>query len=158
MRAIALLLILIGSFSAAVAKDSSKLLPPSRAGYYRLLQGTDGCPKEVTWKYIPSCHGFDVIETDGGIANSHSIHHMFCNVDRAPLTAEYRISSWEKYRIRTVVKTGDNHVHRKQVKEGTINQAQFRIETEETLVFDKFAFVFDKSVGGKGWSCLFRKF
>lgn len=158
MRALALFIILIGNMAGAVVKDASPLLPPSRAGYYRLLQGTDGCPKEVTWRFQPSCHGFDIIETESGLSTPHSIHHMFCNVNRAPLTAEYRISSWEKYRVRSVVKTGDNHIHKKQVKEGTINQAQFRVETEETLVFDQYAFVFDKSVGGKGWSCLYRKF
>lgn len=158
MRIIVLFFIFCGNLFAAPALQTSELLPASRAGYYRYQQGTDGCPKEVTWRNQPSCHGFDLIETKRGVVTRDSVHHVFCNVDRAPLTYDYKISSWEKYRIRTVVKILDQHVHKKQIKEGVINGAQFKITTEETLIFDQHSFVFDKSVGGKGWSCLYKKY
>lgn len=155
--------ILLGSFAEArelTAKEYRTLFVNSyqRAGVYHLTDGTQGCPTELTWKNDTACQGFQLIYTKKGRVTENSPRYMFCSINKGSALKTYKVSSWEKYLVRATTTWKENVIHKIQNTDHSVNDAVVSKRGEESLILDQEAFVFDRSVQGQGWSCLYKKY
>lgn len=130
----------------------------AREGRYALQQGTDHCPQELTWKRLPKCSGFQLSETRYGRAFPEARQELFCHINKGSYTDLQRNQARESFKVRYKVQADERLAQKDQEIERNFNGAPYTVELQASVILDnEKSFMFDRSLNGHGWSCLYKK-
>lgn len=146
--------LLVSSWADAAVSFAST----QRYGKYRLTGGTDDCPQELNWEAQAKCvGGFRLQEIN---AKDKLLTHSenFCNVDKKAPTKIKRARGDEKFDISYTVQTDGPVIQKNQTIQHHIHDATYSIQLQASLILsDESSFLYERSLGNKGWSCLYKK-
>lgn len=159
MRVFLSVSLMLFSFAAfAQGPSRSVFTAPHFSGVYDLQQGTDDCPEQLRWRERPACGGFQLNETHRGQVLPGAYQELFCHINKGSFTEMQRQRGSESLRVRYNVRADDRLAQKEQQIEHRLNGVPYNVELQASVILDDGRqFLLDRSLGGKGWSCLYRK-
>ncbi len=153
------MLIFLLANSHAQAAAPTRFSSPQMYGNYSLREGTDDCPHELSWQAMPKCDGgFQLQEINTSPKQRLTHSENFCNINKKSATSIQRASGNQKFKVQYTVEADNGLIKKHQIIEHSINNAPYTIELQASLILDQDgSFLYDRSLGQKGWSCLYKK-
>lgn len=132
-----------------------------REGVYMLQAGTDGCARELVWRQLPRCGGFQLTASRDGQAIDARKNENFCHINQGSGREVRRTDKDTHWTIRYQVIAEENIIRKAQHIErriGRMKASTYTVELQASLILDRGgSFMFDRSLGGEGTSCLYKK-
>lgn len=125
-----------------------------RQGAYTLIGGTDACADKILWKEVPHCGGFMLADSNA----ESTVREVFCHFNSQQKQLLEKNHNHEVMKISYRVTLDENRITKKQNIERSFNNVPYTVETESSITLDdEETILYDRSISGKGTSCLYKK-
>lgn len=129
----------------------STMSNPAKENYY-LINGTDGCPSEMT--LLHKCRGIVLVPNENGLISGNQ---KFCDINRGQRIT--RLKSEVGYQeLRSTVSKSDNIVQKVETTVYTKQGESLSLQAEDTVILDDTGkLLWEHSQNSQGFSCLYSR-